>query len=51
MNWELTIELFCAVGIVWMSFAMPFSRGWRPLNQRMEDCIRQTVLALERPIA
>ena len=47
MNWEMTIELFCVVGIFWMTFAMPFSRGWRSLNERMEECIRQTVRTLE----
>ncbi|MDI3380874.1 hypothetical protein ACFPPF_07385 [Xenophilus aerolatus] len=43
----MTVMLFCAVGIVWMAIAMPYSRGWRYLNVRMEDSLSRSNALLE----
>jgi hypothetical protein len=47
MDWDMTVMLFCAVGIVWMAIAMPYSRGWRYLNVRMEDSLSRSNALLE----
>ncbi|VTY33686.1 Uncharacterised protein [Xylophilus ampelinus] len=47
MDWEMTVMLFCAVGILWMAIAMPYSRGWRYLNVRMEDSLSRSNALLE----
>ena len=47
MDWDMTVMLFCAVGIVWMAVAMPYSRGWRYLNVRMEDSLSRSNAVLE----
>ena len=47
MGWEMTVMLFCAVGIVWMAIAMPYSRGWRYLNVRMEDSLSRSTALLQ----
>ncbi len=47
MDWDMTVMLFCAVGIGWMAFAMPYARGWRYLNVRMEDSLSRSSAALD----
>jgi len=47
MNWEMTVMLFCAVGIGWMAVAMPYARGWRYLNVRMEDSLTRSSAVLQ----